>query len=107
MFGLILVGPLILIIYVYVLFDEGSPIFPQERVGGDQQSFTMLKFKTMRPDTAAVAYPFGRGFSYHPLGFIFTTNQARRIATTLERSEGGYELSWPLALLVQPNRSDP
>lgn len=55
LFGLILGGPVLLVIYVIGLFDTGSPIFRQERVGRDQKPFTLVKFRTMRPDTASVA----------------------------------------------------
>ena len=36
------------------LFDTGSPIFLQKRVGRDQKPFTLVKFRTMRSDTASV-----------------------------------------------------
>lgn len=55
LFGLILGGPVLLVIYVIGLFDTGLPIFRQERVGRYQRSFTLMKFRTMRPDTASVA----------------------------------------------------
>ena len=55
LFGLILGGPVLVMIYVIGLFDTGSPIFRQERVGRDQKPFTLVKFRTMRPDTASVA----------------------------------------------------
>jgi O-antigen biosynthesis protein WbqP len=55
LFGLIFGGPLLMVIYVIGLFDTGSPIFRQERVGCDQIPFTLVKFRTMRPDTASVA----------------------------------------------------
>lgn len=53
--GLVLGAPLLLAIYVVGLFDTGSPLFRQERVGRNQKSFTLVKFRTMRPDTASVA----------------------------------------------------
>lgn len=53
--GLILGAPVLLCIYVIGLFDTGSPLFRQVRVGRDQRSFTLVKFRTMRPDTASVA----------------------------------------------------
>jgi O-antigen biosynthesis protein WbqP len=55
LFGLILGGPVLLVIYVIGLFDTGLPIFRQERVGRDQKPFMLMKFRTMRPDTASVA----------------------------------------------------
>ena len=53
--GLLLGAPVLFAIYVVGLFDTGSPLFRQERVGRDQKSFTLVKFRTMRPDTASVA----------------------------------------------------
>jgi lipopolysaccharide/colanic/teichoic acid biosynthesis glycosyltransferase len=54
-FGLTLGSPVLLLIYLIGLFDTGSPIFLQERVGRDQQPFMLVKFRTMRKDTASVA----------------------------------------------------
>ena len=53
--GLLLGAPVLLAIYVVGLFDTGSPLFRQERVGRNQKPFTLVKFRTMRPDTASVA----------------------------------------------------
>lgn len=53
--GLLLGAPVLLSIYVVGLFDTSLPLFRQERVGRDQKPFTLVKFRTMRPDTASVA----------------------------------------------------
>ena len=53
--GLILGSPILAIIYIIGLFDTGSPIFRQERLGKHQKPFTLLKFRTMAVDTASVA----------------------------------------------------
>ncbi len=53
--GLVFASPVLLAIYIMGLFDTGSPIFRQERVGRNQRPFTLVKFRTMRPDTASVA----------------------------------------------------
>lgn len=37
------------------VFDTGSPIFKQERVGRNKKPFTLVKFRTMSVDTASVA----------------------------------------------------
>jgi len=46
--------PVALIIYTLVLFDTGSPLFFQQRVGRDQKLFTLIKFRTMPVNTASV-----------------------------------------------------
>ena len=53
--GLILVGPLLLILWIAGFFAIGSPIFRQTRVGRRQKPFILVKFRTMKPGTASVA----------------------------------------------------
>jgi lipopolysaccharide/colanic/teichoic acid biosynthesis glycosyltransferase len=66
--GLLLGAPVLLIIYLVGLFDTGSPIFRQERVGRHQKPFTLVKFRTMRPDTASVASHLADASSITALG---------------------------------------
>lgn len=53
--GLVFGFPILFLIYVLGLFDTGSPLFYQVRVGRDQKPFTLVKFRTMTVDTASVA----------------------------------------------------
>ncbi|MEO5343581.1 MAG: sugar transferase [Gammaproteobacteria bacterium SHHR-1] len=53
--GLVLGLPLLLLLALIGLWDTGSPLFLQQRVGRWQRPFVMVKFRTMRPDTAWVA----------------------------------------------------
>lgn len=53
--GLVFGLPLLIIITVVGYFDTGSPIFQQERVGRYKKPFTLIKFRTMKKDTASVA----------------------------------------------------
>jgi len=53
--GLVFGFPVLLIIYIIGLFDTGSPVFKQERVGRNKKPFTLVKFRTMSVDTASVA----------------------------------------------------
>lgn len=53
--GLVLGFPLLVALYVLGLFDTGAPLFRQERVGRNIQPFTLVKFRTMKVDTASVA----------------------------------------------------
>lgn len=47
--------PVLLVLTIIGLFDTGSPIFRQVRVGRHQKPFTLVKFRTMKVDTASVA----------------------------------------------------
>lgn len=53
--GLVIGLPVLLLLTVIGLFDTGSPIFRQVRVGRHQKPFTLVKFRTMKVDTASVA----------------------------------------------------
>lgn len=66
--GLILGSPVLLVIYLIGLFDTGSPIFRQVRVGRDQKPFTLVKFRTMRPDTVSVASHLADASAITPFG---------------------------------------
>ncbi|WP_257254803.1 MULTISPECIES: sugar transferase [unclassified Endozoicomonas] len=55
LFGFIFVMPLFIVIYFAIYFDSGSPLFRQERVGRKKKPFILVKFRTMRTDTASVA----------------------------------------------------
>jgi O-antigen biosynthesis protein WbqP len=52
--GLILGLPVLLTLYVLGLFDTGSPLFFQIRVGQNQKPFKLVKFRTMERDSASV-----------------------------------------------------
>lgn len=53
--GLLVSSPLLVLISIVGLFDTGSPIFIQERVGRDKKPFVLVKFRTMTVGTASVA----------------------------------------------------
>lgn len=53
--GLVVGFPVLLVLTVVGLFDTGSPVFRQVRVGRHQKPFTLVKFRTMKMDTASVA----------------------------------------------------
>lgn len=54
-FGIIILSPVIVILYIIGLFDTGSPIFRQERVGKNKKGFMLYKFRTMNLETLSVA----------------------------------------------------
>lgn len=55
LFGLLLGLPLLALLWLIGWFDTRSPLFRQERVGRHQKPFVLVKFRTMRPETASVA----------------------------------------------------
>lgn len=55
LFGLVIGFPILVALYLIGLFDTGSPLFRQERLGRHKKPFTLVKFRTMKTDTASVA----------------------------------------------------
>ena len=68
LFGLLFALPFLLVLYVIGLFDTGSPIFTQERVGRYKKPFTLVKFRTMKVNTASVASHLASAASITPFG---------------------------------------
>lgn len=66
--GLVVGFPVLLLLTVIGLFDTGSPIFRQERVGRNKKPFTLVKFRTMKKDTASVASHLASTTSITPFG---------------------------------------
>ena len=53
--GLVILSPFFLIIYLLGIFDTGSPLFIQKRVGIEKKPFNLIKFRTMSIETESVA----------------------------------------------------
>lgn len=66
--GLVCGFPVLLVIYLIGLFDTGSPVFKQERVGKNKAPFTLVKFRTMSIDTTSVASHLASTASITKLG---------------------------------------
>lgn len=66
--GLVFGLPLLIIIYLVGLLDTGSPLFRQVRVGRHRQPFTLVKFRTMKVNTASVASHLASASSITRLG---------------------------------------
>ena len=47
LFGIFILSPLLILLLIIGLFDNGSPLFKQTRVGVHQKLFILIKFRTM------------------------------------------------------------
>ena len=66
--GLLVAAPVLLVLWVLGWMESRSPLFRQERVGRYQRPFVLVKFRTMRPDTASVATHLAEASSITRLG---------------------------------------
>jgi O-antigen biosynthesis protein WbqP len=66
--GLLALSPVLLLLWIIAWFDNRSPLFKQKRVGRKQVPFVLVKFRTMRPDTASVPTHLVDASSITPVG---------------------------------------
>jgi len=66
--GLVAGFPALLLLVAIGFFDTGSPLFRQERVGRNKKPFTLVKFRTMKKDTASVASHLASARAITPFG---------------------------------------
>lgn len=66
--GLVFGLPVMFLIALIGFFDTGSPIFRQERVGRYRKPFVLVKFRTMKKDTASVASHLANASAITPFG---------------------------------------
>ena len=68
--GLVIGFPVLVVLFVVGLFDTGSPLFKQERVGRHKKPFTLVKFRTMKLETASVASHLASASSITRFGYF-------------------------------------
>jgi len=53
--GLIVLFPLLFVVLFFsLIFQPGNPMYLQQRVGREEKLFTLIKFRTMKPETRSV-----------------------------------------------------
>ena len=53
--GIVILSPIIFLLLIIGLFDTGSPLFLQERMGLNKKPFQLLKFRSMHLNTQPMA----------------------------------------------------
>jgi lipopolysaccharide/colanic/teichoic acid biosynthesis glycosyltransferase len=66
--GLVVGLPILVLLFFIGLYDTGSPLFRQERVGQYKRPFILVKFRTMMLDTESVASHLASSSSITPFG---------------------------------------
>ena len=94
-FGLLLLWPVLLVVTLIALFDTGSPIFVQERVGRNKKPFKLIKFRTMSLDTQSVASHLASTSSITKLGVFLRKTKIDELPQLINVLKGEMSLVGP------------
>ena len=94
-FGLLFLWPVLLIVTIIGLFDTGSPIFVQERVGKNKRPFKLIKFRTMSVETKSVASHLANNASITKLGAFLRKTKIDELLQLINVVKGEMSLVGP------------
>ncbi|EID4422792.1 sugar transferase [Vibrio vulnificus] len=94
-FGLLFLWPVLVVVTVIGLFDTGSPIFVQERVGRNRKPFKLVKFRTMSVDTQSVASHLASTSSITKLGAFLRKTKIDELPQLINVLKGEMSLVGP------------
>lgn len=93
--GLLFLWPVLLIVTIIGLFDTGSPIFVQERVGRNKKPFKLIKFRTMSVETNSVASHLASTASITKLGAFLRKTKIDELPQLINVVKGEMSLVGP------------
>lgn len=94
-FGLLFLWPVLVVVTIIGMFDTGSPIFIQERVGRNKKPFKLIKFRTMSVETKSVASHLANNASITKLGNFLRKTKIDELPQLINVVKGEMSLVGP------------
>ncbi|WP_415775084.1 sugar transferase [Shewanella oncorhynchi] len=94
-FGLLLLWPILMLVTIIGMFDTGSPIFIQTRVGRNKKPFKLIKFRTMSVETKSVASHLASNASITKLGAFLRKTKIDELPQLINVLKGEMSLVGP------------
>jgi lipopolysaccharide/colanic/teichoic acid biosynthesis glycosyltransferase len=102
--GLIFLSPLIILIFLIGLFDHGSPLFIQSRVGYNLKSFSLIKFRTMPMGVRSAGTHLIKNIKLTSFGNFLRTTKIDEIPQLINVFLGDMSLVGPRPCLFNQRR---
>ena len=102
--GLIFLSPLIILIFFIGLFDNGSPLFIQKRVGQKLESFSLIKFRTMPKGVRSAGTHLIKDIKLSSFGYFLRRTKLDEIPQLLNVLFGDMSLVGPRPCLYNQRR---
>ncbi len=102
--GLIFLFPLLILIFLIGLFDNGSPLFIQKRVGYNFKSFSLIKFRTMPVGMRSAGTHLIKNIKFSSFGYFLRRTKIDEIPQLLNVLIGDMSLVGPRPCLFNQRK---
>ena len=102
--GLIFLLPLLVFVFFIGLFDNGSPLFIQSRVGCNLKSFSIIKFRTMPIGVRSAGTHLVKNIQLSSFGYFLRRTKIDEIPQLLNVLKGDMSLVGPRPCLFNQKK---
>jgi O-antigen biosynthesis protein WbqP len=102
--GLIFLSPLLFFVFFIGLFENGSPLFLQKRIGYNLKSFLLIKFRTMPAGVRSAGTHLIKDIQLSSFGYFLRRTKIDEIPQLLNVLSGKMSLVGPRPCLINQRK---